>query len=267
MRSAERLERKDQGAKTMTRTPCPSKAHFARCVTDVEGRPSKVTWRCDHCGEHVISGEKFKPINARIHLAAERTYGICGNLCRATDDHARGRQQQFRTLIKKLAKKKAEKLRKRKQQDARIKQRADASKKKRQPKIGDSLKADASDAANFAVAQWAIAHDIPANALKGPYWRQMNAALSRTTPSYKPMNPQKLNNDMLPVLKKMADDNVDKNLKHAPAVGRTVTGDGATKHGIALLDFLTHVPGAGTNLLEVIDCTEHIGEGGSKDAL
>ena len=125
-------------------------------------------------GEHVSSGEKFKPINARIHLAAERTYGICGNLCRATDDHARGRQQQFRTLIKKLAKKKAEKLRKHKQQDARIQQRADASKKKRQPKIGDSLKADASDAANFAVAQWAIAHDIPANALKGPYWRKMN---------------------------------------------------------------------------------------------
>ena len=59
------------------RTPCESKNHFARVITEVEGRPSKVTWRCDHCGEHVISGDKFKPTNTRIHLAADKTYGIC----------------------------------------------------------------------------------------------------------------------------------------------------------------------------------------------
>ena len=252
----------------MVRTPCPSKDHFVKVVTEVEGRPSKITWRCDHCGEHVICGAKFKSINARIHLAADKTYGICSNLCKSTDDHAKCRQQQFRELIKDIAKKKASKIRKRKQQEMRIAQRAgEAKKKKKQPKITACLKMEGRDAADYAVAQWAIAHDIPANAMRGPYWREMNAALSHVTPSYKAMNPQKLNKDMLPIIKQMADDALEHHLKHAPEAGRTVTGDGATKQGIPLLDFLVHVPGKGTALLEVNDCTDHIGEGGSKDSL
>ena len=63
--------------------------------------------------------------------------------------------------------------------------------------------------------------------MQGPYWREMNAALSRVTPpSYKVMNPQKLNKDMLPIIKEMADDALEKHLKHA---SEAITGDGATK--------------------------------------
>ena len=76
--------------KAMGKEPCPSKIHFARCVTQVEGRPDKVTWKCDHCGKHVISGA-FRAANARIHLAAEKTNGVCSILCDSTDDHAEGR--------------------------------------------------------------------------------------------------------------------------------------------------------------------------------
>ena len=85
----------------MVRSCCPSKYHFVKCVTNVEGRPPKTTWKCDHCGEHVISGVKFKPMIARIHLhlAAAKTYGICSNLCRAQDDHAEGRRAEFRKLL------------------------------------------------------------------------------------------------------------------------------------------------------------------------
>ena len=67
----------------------------------------------------------------------------------------------------------------------------------KQPKIKQNLKVEASDCANFAVAQWDIAHDIPSNAMQGPYWKAMNASLGAVTPSYKPMNPQKLHKDML----------------------------------------------------------------------
>ena len=72
---------------------------------------------------------------------------------------------------------------------------------------------------------------------------------------------------MLPTLKSMAKDELSLHLKHAPNVGRTITGDGATKKGVPLLDFLVFVPGKGVALLEVNDCSEHIGEGGSKDAM
>ena len=140
-------------------------------------------------------------------------------------------------------------------------------KKLRQPKISHTLKVEAGDSADMAVAQWAIAHDIPANALSGPYWKQVNTSLSQVTPTYKPMNPQKLLKDMLPALKVMAGDELKIHLKHAPEAGRTITGDGATKKGTPLLDFLVYVPGKGVALLEVSVCTDHIGEGGVKDAM
>ena len=101
---------------------CPSKHHFAKVVTAVEGRPSKVTWKCDHCGKHVISGV-FKAAYARVHLAAAKSNGLCANLCTATDDHAQGRQEQFRKLIAELARCKRDKARKRKQQQTRFDQR------------------------------------------------------------------------------------------------------------------------------------------------
>ena len=101
---------------------CPSKHHFARVVTAVEGRPEKITWKCDHCGKHVISGQ-FKAAYARIHLAAEKSNGLCSNLCDADDDHAAGRREQFHKLIKELVSKKVDKQRKRKQQQMRLQQR------------------------------------------------------------------------------------------------------------------------------------------------
>ena len=263
---------KDPKLQVMVRSCCPSKHHFAKCVTNVEGRPPKTTWKCDHCGEHVISGAKFKPMIARIHLAATKTYGICSNLCRAQDDHAEGRRAEFRKLIADTKKKQETRRRKRKQQEERLRMREieaqERKRKKVQPKIHNVLKVrtDAS-AADYAVAQWAIAHDIPANALKGPYWKMLNQCISRTPMSYTPMNPQKLKKVMLPMLRQQAMLDSEKMLKHQPEAGRTVTGDGATKDHIPLINFLGYVPGKGVTLLDVIDCTGHMAEGGTKDSL
>ena len=255
----------------MVRSCCPSKSHFAKCITNVEGRPPKTTWKCDHCGEHVISGNKFKPIYGRIHLAADKTYGICSNLCGAKDDHSEGRRAQFRKLIANIEKKQEAKRRKRKQQEIRLRQREmeaqESKRKKVQPKIQNVLKVADSSAADYAVAQWAIAHDIPANALKGPYWKMLNQSLSRTSTSYTPMNPHKLKRVILPMLRQQAMTAQKKILKHQPEAGRTVTGDGATKDHIPLVNFLGHVPGKGVTLLSVIDCTNHMAEGGTKDNL
>ena len=87
----------------MPKKCCESKNHFARCVTQVEGRPDKITWKCDHCNKHVIAGQ-FKAAYERVHLAALEGNGLCSNLCNADDDHAEGRRQQFRKLIKDLQK-------------------------------------------------------------------------------------------------------------------------------------------------------------------
>ena len=60
------------------------------------------------------------------------------------------------------------------------------------------------EAADMSVSQWAIAHDIPAAALQGVYWKRMNKKLSSVRSNYTPMNPQKLMKTMLPKLKSMA---------------------------------------------------------------
>ena len=254
----------------MPRSPCDSKTHFAKCVTNVEGRPVKITWKCDHCGKHVISGEKFKPAYARVHLAAESNNGLCSILCDATDDHATSRRAKFRKQIKELREKKAKESRKRKQQQMRLQERekdAHNVKKMRQPKIATQLKLKDCDAADMAVAQWAIAHDIPANALRGVYWKQLNVKLSQVGPSYKPMNHIKLKKDLLPVLRAMAKTEQQKHLSHRIEAGRTLTGDGATKSSSPLINFLVHVPGKGVTLLAVTDCSDHMSSGGIKDSL
>ena len=252
---------------------CPSRNHFAKVVTAVTGRPEKITWKCDHCGKHVISGV-FKAAYARIHLAAEKSNGLCSNLCDATDDHATGRQEQFRKLIKHLQQRKTEKIRKRKQQQARLDMRdADAAaisskKKKRscQPKLKEFLRVNDADAANYAVAQWAIAHDIPPNAMQGVFWKNMNKKLAKVAPSYTPMYPRKVFSEMLPKLKEMAKREVKAHLAHRPSIDRTLTGDGATKQ-VPLINFLVYVPGKGVKLLSVTDCSDHMSEGGTKDAM
>ena len=71
---------------------------------------------------------------------------------------------------------------------------------------------------------------------------------------------------MLPQLKLMAVKERDVNLQHRPESDRTLTGDGATKK-VPLINFLVHVPGKGVSLLDVVDCTAHMSEGGTKDAL
>lgn len=260
----------------MGKGACPSKDHFAKVVTQVEGRPDKITWRCDHCGKHVISGA-FRAGNARIHLAAEKTNGVCSILCDATDDHAEGRKQQFRKLIQTLEEKKKERTRKRKQQIQRLEAReaklasgVQFIKTKRaklvQPKLKQFMKHNDATAADLAVAQWALAHDIAPNAMRGPYWRQMNKKLSAVSPSYSPMYPRKIYTEMLPQLKAMTDEELAIHLKHRPTVGRTLTGDGATKQ-VPLINFLVHVPGKGVKLCDITDCSGHMRSGGIKDAM
>ena len=80
------------------------------------------------------------------------------------------------------------------------------------------------------------------------------------------MNRHKLIDNVLPVLKQMADEEQNRILAHQPDAGRTLTGDGATK-GVPLINFLVYVPGKGVSLLGVTDCTGHMSEGGTKDSL
>ena len=82
----------------MGKQTCASN-HFTKCVTTVEGKPPQVTWQCDHCGKHVITG-KFNAARARIHLAANYTTKLCANLCTSSDDNATERRSFFQKLIR-----------------------------------------------------------------------------------------------------------------------------------------------------------------------
>lgn len=220
----------------------------------------------------------FKAATARVHLAAVKGNGLCSNLCDANDDHAKSRRAEFTALIKKKQEEKLTKERKRRYQQARFQKQEekevqiiDELKKKRkkmsQPSLKDMLRPNDALAADLAVAKWALAHNVAPNAMKGAYWKRMNKKLSSVSPTYKPMYAAKLWKEMLPILRAQAEEEIDQHLRHRPEVGRTLTGDGATKQGVPLINFLAHVPGKGVKLLHIHDCTEHLRAGGVKDAL
>ena len=258
------------------REPCSIKNHFSRVVTKVEGRPDKITWKCDHCGKHVMSGV-FRSATARVHLAAVKRNGLCSNLCTAEDDHAKSRRAEFIQLIKEKKQEQKDKERKRRYQDSRLQAQEDQEVviltkkrkkvKKMQPKLKDLLKPNDALAADLATAKWALAHNIAPNALKDPYWKRMIKKVACVSTTYKPLYPVKIWKTMLPILRKEADDEIDMHLRHRPDVGRTVTGDGATKQSVALINFLVHVPTKGVKLLAIHDCSSHLRAGGIKDAL
>ena len=237
----------------------------------------QVSWKCDHCEKIVFKGQ-FRCGVARVHLAAEKTNGICANLCTTDDsEESVARRKKYRDKIKKLEDKRDADARKRLQQKYRLQKReaeviAGSEKKKkkpspkRQPKLKTFLRDHDNRAADVAVAQWALAHDISPNAMKGPYWKLMNKKLASVGATYTPMYAKKVYEKMLPQLKQMARREVATHLKHRPSVGRTVTGDAATKK-VPLLNFLAHVPGKGVKLVQIHDCSEHLEAGGTKDAM
>ena len=238
----------------------------------MEGASPKVQWKCDHCQSIVFSGAQYRANIARIHLAASGSNGQCANLCTSKDSGAAERRLLFQSLIKKAEEKKAKRKRKLEQQAQRLVEREKQAgvnamkRKKHQVKIPEITKVTDAAAANLAVAQWAFAHSIPANVMRGPYWKRMNKTLSRVSPSYVPMSHVKLKKTMLHQVKELAVQEANKILAHNPEAGRTITGDGATK-GVPLINFLAHVPGKGVTLLSVVDCSEHMAEGGVKDAM
>ena len=97
----------------------------------------QVTWQCDHCEKIVFKGEQFKSGYARVHLAAQKTNGLCAILCTATDEDAEKRRNYFRNKISECEEKKTDRSRKRKQQQQRLEFReteavaADLSKRKK----------------------------------------------------------------------------------------------------------------------------------------
>ena len=108
--------------------------------------------------------------------------------------------------------------------------------KLQQPKLKSFLKINDANAANYAVAQWVIAHDIPPGAMTGPYWKLMNQKLAAVPPSYKPSDvSSKSIDEMLPLLQKMVKQEVENHLKHRPDVGRSIAGDGVTKTKVPLI--------------------------------
>ena len=94
----------------MGKAPCKSREHFVRCVTAVEGRKDRITWKCDHCNKHVISGQ-YKAATARVHLTADKTNGICIILCDSKDNGYAARCTEFRELIVKLKEEKDKAIR------------------------------------------------------------------------------------------------------------------------------------------------------------
>ena len=141
-------------------------------------------------------------------------------------------------------------------------------KRKRQTTIhtGNGMESD-NRTCDESVAKFIIANNIPPAVLESPEWKRMVTHLRNANSRWVATGRKKLTDKMLPAFKKRATKEMVAALKKNPKAGRTITGDGAKKAKTPLIDFLVFVPGAGVLLLDVIDCSLHLKQGGQKDGL
>ena len=261
---------------TMPRKPGPSRQHFSKHPYEKPDGTATFKWKCDHC-DFYLFGTQFTAARARAHLAADKKLAnaLCSYMCDAEDDAAATRQLFFRKLIHEVREKKEKATKGRAAQKHRMDlDTADAAldavearrkKVKRQLSYHEATRMGEDGAVDDALGKFIVANDLAPNILDNHFTKAAFAALRHAKTPYVPLSRGKFKNVILPRLKQRQQKATERHLEGRPNAGRTVTGDGATKKKTPLIDILVHVPKGGVQLLEVVDCTQHLAEGGVKD--
>ena len=130
---------------------------------------------------------------------------------------------------------------------------AQTAKKQRQLTLHEATQVGDDAEADEAVASFLVGCDIAINNFDHCLFRKMLEKVAKAGPKWKCPNRKKVVEKIVPRLHARAKASCDELLKKNKQVGRTLTGDGATKRGRPLIDFLVQVPGSGVALLDVID--------------
>jgi hypothetical protein len=121
--------------------------------------------------------------------------------------------------------------------------------------------------ADVAMAHWVLANSKPHNEGDDPLFKRMVREMQQCGSDYKPPTRNDIGGRLLEATyKSYMNEEQEKFMQDVHVYGATIFGDGATITGVPMINVLASSPGNPSFVLDVIDCSEHMIEGGKKDA-
>ena len=143
-----------------------------------------------------------------------------------------------------------------------------SSSKKVQRTMHDTSRAAASTQLSVALCELVFAHGL-SDAIPGSNAMKRVLKLAREAPStYVPPDKDAVRGKYLDQNCSLRETRALKLVRdHSEIYGCSLLSDGATVHGCSLVNILAGIPISLPPVMEIVDCTDHLASGGSKDSL
>ena len=132
---------------------------------------------------------------------------------------------------------------------------------------GNRITTNASQVADIAAADFLISCGLPFSLSEDPKFKRLFEVGRNLGPNYKPPDRRAVSGKLMDSLFKTArDDQLHLLRQEADQFGISIFGDGATIQKVPLINVLAASPNNPFALLDIVDCTAHLANGGKKDA-
>jgi hypothetical protein len=120
---------------------------------------------------------------------------------------------------------------------------------------------------NTAIAHFLVANSLPFSLAEDPLLKRMLVLSRNVNSAYEPPSRYEISGKYLTSIHdSYRREGLERLVGGAPSFGISIFGDGATIRRIPLINMLASNPDAPSVMLDVVDCSQHMSDGGKKDA-
>ncbi len=132
---------------------------------------------------------------------------------------------------------------------------------------GNEIRIESADCCHIAIVNFICSNALPFSISKCPKFQKICEVARGLGPNYRPPDHWLLGRKLMDLLFKVRfADLMCSLLSESKCFGISVFGDGATIKTVPLINVLDASPNNPFVLLDIVDCTAHLAEGGKKDA-
>jgi hypothetical protein len=120
---------------------------------------------------------------------------------------------------------------------------------------------------NTAIAHFLVANSLPFSLAEDPLLKRMLVLSRNVNSTYEPPSRYEISGKYLTLIHdSYCREGIERLVGGGPSFGISIFGDGATIRRIPLINMLGSNPDAPSVMLDVVDCSQHMSNGGKKDA-
>jgi len=132
---------------------------------------------------------------------------------------------------------------------------------------GNTIRIESAQQCHIAIADFICSNALPFSITECPKFRKVIEVARFLGPNYRPPDRRLVGGKLMDLLFKMSyADLMSSVLSESEIFGISVFGDGATIKSIPLINILAASPNNPMALLDIVDCSAYLAEGGKKDA-